>query len=147
MWLPYGQIYEPLLQGVCAFNYKFPERYICLPKKVRERTDPKTGTWQRWDMESADDPAPSGERTDAKPWPFRPTPIPGEDAVKEEPRSKDKDDQPVKKGEDAGGTREGEHGPADLEKEQHKARDEHFGREQGGNQQGNQRGIGNPGDR
>jgi hypothetical protein len=48
---------------------------------------------------------------------------------------------------DKGGTAAGEPGPTDVEKGQHKARDEHFGREQGGNQQGNQRGLGNPGDR
>ncbi len=35
----------------------------------------------------------------------------------------------------------------DLERRQKEERDKTFGREQGGNQQGNQRGIGHPGDR
>ena len=34
-----------------------------------------------------------------------------------------------------------------LERKQREERDKNFGREQGGNQQGNQRGTGNPGDR
>jgi hypothetical protein len=38
-------------------------------------------------------------------------------------------------------------GDATLEEKQKKERSKTFGREQGGNQQGNQRGIGNPGDR
>jgi hypothetical protein len=38
-------------------------------------------------------------------------------------------------------------GETPLEREQRKQRDKTFGREQGGNQQGNQRGIGHPGDR
>jgi hypothetical protein len=36
---------------------------------------------------------------------------------------------------------------ADLDQAQKAERDKTFGREQGGNQQGNQRGIGHPGDR
>lgn len=34
-----------------------------------------------------------------------------------------------------------------LDHAQRKERDKNFGREQGGNQEGNQRGLGNPGDR
>ena len=36
---------------------------------------------------------------------------------------------------------------APLDRAQRKERDKNFGREQGGNQEGNQRGLGNPGDR
>jgi hypothetical protein len=38
-------------------------------------------------------------------------------------------------------------GNTDLERKQNAEREKTYGREQGGNQQGNQRGIGNPGDR